>query len=160
MRKLTVAVVAGIILALAAVNAHAQSYSALLDGLQETPPNASPATGTGTFTLTGGNLSYNISFSGLLGTQTAAHIHVGAAGTPGPVVFPLSTGSPISGTWTGLTAQNLSDLNAGLLYVNVHSTLFPGGEIRGQILPVPEPSSLLVMGSAMGLLGCLRRRHA
>jgi hypothetical protein len=113
----------------------AQTYSAALDGLQETPPNASPGTGTGSFTLDAAKvLHYTISFFGLTATETAAHIHGPAAlGVPAPVRFPLPLGSPISGIVGPLTAAEEADLNAGLDYVNVHTPNFPGGEIRGQI---------------------------
>lgn len=115
--------------------AFAQTYSATLDGLQETPPNASPASGTGTFSLDAAKiLHFSISFSGLLATQTAAHIHgPAAAGVAAGVKFPLPVGSPIAGTVGPLTAAQEAELNAGLYYVNVHTQLFPGGEIRGQI---------------------------
>jgi CHRD domain-containing protein len=116
--------------------ASAQTYSAILTGTQETPPNASPAAGTGSFTLDGAKmLSFNISYSGLTGTETAAHIHCCAApGTPAGVLFPLPAGNPKVGSVGPLTAQQEADLNAGLMYVNIHtSPNFSGGEIRGQI---------------------------
>jgi hypothetical protein len=123
-------------LALLAGAAFAQSYTASLDGLQEVPPNASPGSGNGTFTLDAAKvLHYSISFGGLVATQTAAHIHGPAApGTNAGVIFPLPSGSPIVGTVGPLNSTQEANLNAGLLYVNVHTTAFPGGEIRGQIL--------------------------
>jgi hypothetical protein len=59
----------------------------------------------------------------------------------------------------------LTGLNAGDAYLNIHSTLFPGGEIRGflhSITPVPEPATqaLMLAGLALvGVAGGLRRRH-
>jgi hypothetical protein len=51
-----------------------------------------------------------------------------------------------------------ADLLAGLWYLNLHTTAFGGGEIRGQVLVVPEPSTLtLVMGGLL-VLGIRRRR--
>jgi hypothetical protein len=131
---LKLALAAALLTALAGP-ADAQFYAATLDGLQEVGPNASPATGSGTFNLDAAKvLHYNISFSGLLAAETMAHIHGPA--TPGVnagVVFGLPLGSPIVGTVGPLTPAQEADLNAGLYYVNVHTQLFPGGEIRGQI---------------------------
>jgi hypothetical protein len=114
----------------------ATQYSAVLNGLQEVPPNASPATGSGDFVLNDAqtSLSYNVSFSGLVAPQTAAHIHNAPVGVNGPVVFPFAVGSPQIGDWA-IPADMVVELQQGELYVNVHSTTFPGGEIRGQILP-------------------------
>jgi hypothetical protein len=126
-------------------SASAQNYNATLDGLQEVPPNASPGSGIGTFTLDAFNvLSYNITFAGLVATETAAHIHGPASyGVAAGVIFPLPLGSPKIGTVGPLDATQVGYLNAGLLYVNVHSTQYPGGEIRGQIVatvPAEETS--------------------
>jgi CHRD domain len=65
-----------------------------------------------------------------------AHIHTGATGVSGP---PNVAGLEAGGTTyaaanpTTLTAQNVTDITAGNTYFNVHSTAYPGGEIRGQI---------------------------
>ncbi|NUN16595.1 MAG: CHRD domain-containing protein, partial [Myxococcales bacterium] len=83
--------------------------------------------------MSGNILSYNIAYSGLLGTETAAHIHTAPMGTAGPVAFPLPPSNPKIGTVT-LNATQLASLIAGNLYINIHTNLFPGGEIRGQIM--------------------------
>lgn len=67
-----------------------------LSGSQEVPPTTSTGTGSGTLTVdlaTGTATNIAVTFSGLSGTATAAHIHEGAAGTTGPVVVPISLGS-------------------------------------------------------------------
>ena len=64
---------------------------------------------------------------------TDGHIHLGAAGVSGSIQFGFSSASsPISESW-GLTSSDIDNLLAGDLYVNIHSTTFPAGEIRGQI---------------------------
>jgi hypothetical protein len=113
-----------------------QYYQAVINGAQEVPPSGSPATGFGCFVLNADNtLDYLVSYAGLTGVESAAHIHGPApAGVNGGVVFPFVVGSPMIGTFGPLTAAQVSDLSNGLYYVNIHSTVNPGGEIRGQIL--------------------------
>lgn len=100
-----------------------------------------PATGIAAFVLspsdpltTTRKLTYSIAYTGTLGPENAAHIHKGAPGVAGPPIIPLPLGNPISGTLS-LSGENVTDLLAGLLYVNIHTTANPNGEIRGQILP-------------------------
>src|SRR6185503_7184560 len=108
-------------------------YVATLDGAQETPPVVTAATGTATFLLNGDDtLTYDVITTGLTGTM--AHIHLGAAGVPGPILINLAGGPAIwSGTTAALTSEQKAQLKAGLLYVNVHTAANPTGEIRGQI---------------------------
>ena len=65
----------------------------------------------------------------------------------------------------GTTDAAQAALEAGLLadhaYFNVHTSVNPGGEIRGDIAPVPEPSTLALVGlGAAALLVLVRRRSA
>ncbi len=126
-------------------------FAITLDGSQEVPPVDTPANGSGAATLnTDTNLfTWNITFSGLKGNQTAAHFH-GAAPicVEAGIQIGLPLGSPIVGQDT-LTAQQEADLLAGLWYVNVHTNLHAGGEIRGQVAPVPldDPLPAVPIGS-------------
>ncbi|MCA0354061.1 MAG: CHRD domain-containing protein [Chloroflexi bacterium] len=106
-----------------------------LEGSQEVPPSGSNATGGGTVDVDTVNniLSYNLSYQGLSGTETAAHIHGFAPrGGNAGVLVGLSTGSPKVGIFNYSEAQEANIL-AGQAYVNIHTDNFPGGEIRGQI---------------------------
>jgi len=106
-----------------------------LEGSQEVPPSGSTATGGGTVDVDTVNniLSYNLSYQGLSGTETAAHIHGFAPrGANAGVLIGLSTGSPKVGTFNYAENQEANIL-AGQTYVNIHTDSFPGGEIRGQI---------------------------
>jgi subtilisin family serine protease len=116
--------------------------SAVLSGAQEVPPVATAATGSAELTVNfeTGAISGTVDFSGLGSNATEAHIHQGAAGTNGSVIVSLTGGAgATSGTWTipggtSLTTNQLTQLKANGLYVNVHSTAQPDGEIRGQIV--------------------------
>lgn len=124
------------------------SYQATLSGAQEVPPNGSPATGSATITIDDvlNTLTYNITFSGLLGAETGAHIHGFApAGVNAGAIHPLPAGSPKIGVWNYAQADE-ADIIAGLTYINIHSTLYAGGEIRGQILPSPTASKASTWG--------------
>lgn len=64
---------------------------------------------------------------------SAGHIHIGEVGVNGPVVFGFEDpASPIDVVWE-LSEDDVADLLAGSLYVNIHSPANPGGEVRGQI---------------------------
>lgn len=81
-----------------------------MDGAQEVPPNASPATGSGFMILdqTAHTLFYSLSFSGLVAPQTDAHIHGFAPpATSAGVPFPLPLGSPISGSFATNATQEI-----------------------------------------------------
>ncbi|HEX5132139.1 MAG TPA: CHRD domain-containing protein [Candidatus Krumholzibacteria bacterium] len=118
--------------------AHAElCFNAVIDGTQA--GTGSAGIGSGRFVLNDAEtmLTYKITFSGLGSAETAAHIHSDAEG--GGVVKSLGTGFTKIGEWkstdaTPLTAARVTALKAGQLYVNIHSTGFPGGEIKGQIL--------------------------
>lgn len=117
-----------------------------LDGASEVPAVTTSATGRGSLDLIGSQIFYNISYSGLAGPGTVAHIHGPAATTNSvPPLVPLNNPTGTSGTISGivtLNPTNLMYLLAGQTYINIHSTVNPGGEIRGQIYPLQFKASL------------------
>ena len=157
--RMRYSIIAALALSLAAPPAHAGTgFSAHLDGFQEPalicPSGPSSGTGLGYFVLDDfHHLSCSTTYSGLLGTPSLSHIHKGAIGVAGGVVLGFSSPiSPIIQVFT-LTAAQEADLNAGLYYINVHSSFCPSGEIRGQILPDPTPTH----GASWGRLKILYR---
>ncbi|MDB5885424.1 MAG: hypothetical protein JWR74_1595 [Polaromonas sp.] len=113
-------------------------FAAQMSPLQEVPPNASSATGNGLLSLDPATKKFTarVTLTGL--AATAAHIHDGAPGVNGPIIFPLSETAAGSGVWVAaadaqLTDAQLARLSAGNLYFNAHSAALPGGEVRGQI---------------------------
>jgi glucose/arabinose dehydrogenase len=110
-----------------------------LEGGQQVPAANSGGTGSCTVTvnaLTGG-VSVGCSYSGLNADATVSHIHGPAApGENAGVILPLTVAGGTSGLVTGggtLGPLEIQQILDGQTYVNVHSTAFPPGEIRGQI---------------------------
>ena len=136
----------GLVLTVAAA-AHARGQAtaigliATMNGPSEVPaPTGDVSAARGVFTATasqdgtGAGLTWSMTFDGLTGPATAAHIHIAARGVPGPVVVPLCAPctSPASGT-ANVDAATLAALQTGGAYVNVHTDRNKGGEIRGQV---------------------------
>lgn len=140
-RACVVALAATVALGGAAVSqAAVVQFSGTLDGGQETPPIVSGGSGVLTLVMdTDANtLTGSVVFAGLGSAETMAHIHGFAAiGAPAGILFNLPLGSPKAVNWNFLEAQQ-ANIIAGLTYVNIHTTGFPGGEIRGQILRDPS----------------------
>jgi hypothetical protein len=134
-------------------------FRANLDGNQVVNPSGSTAAGFGCFVLNPDNtLDFQISYVGLLGVETGAHIHGPApAGVNAGVQFPLPAGNPKIGTVGPLTAVQAADLVNGLYYVQIHTTLYPGGEIRGQILTSDDPCTVDAEETTWGAIKSLYR---
>jgi hypothetical protein len=133
-------------------------FEALLSGLNEVPPNASPGFGSATAILNPvtNELCVHLDFGGLVAPVSAAHVHNAPPGVNGPVFLPLLLPAP-SDTCGIITDANEAAVLAGNAYVNVHSQTFPGGEIRGQLGKVPEPATAALLG--LGALAVIRRRR-
>lgn len=174
--------------------AHDVFYSFTLDGPSEAQPNASPGTGSATLKLNDHDFTMllSVTFSGLTGTTTAAHIHcctttpgVSTAGVatqlPSFVDFPLGVTagsysrsfdltqaaswnpafvSANGGTTSGAFAALAAGLASGSAYLNIHTSTFGSGEIRGFAQPVPEPGTWALMLGGLAAVGWLRRGRA
>jgi hypothetical protein len=141
-------VVAALPSAVVAADPALPAFGGPLDGAQEAPtPVATAATGEGTAVVSadGSTITYVVTYTGLSGPVTAAHIHTGAPGVPGGIILPLAPGpSPMVGTLTAANftpsgaittfAEAVAALRAGTTYFNLHTAANAPGEIRGQIV--------------------------
>ncbi len=166
MNKLAIVTMLSVVLT-APIAASAERIRATLTGYEEVPVVSTDASGEFVGMINRGDQSidYQLTYTGLQGAVTQAHIHVAqpsvngsiviwlceTATNPGPAGTPTCT--PGSGIFTGtITAANvvagatasqqlaagelaevIAAMRAGAVYVNVHTNLSPGGEIRGQI---------------------------
>jgi len=181
-------------LALAGSIAHAGifNFAATLNGPSEAPANASPGTGTATFSYDSiaHTLAIDVTFSGLTGTTTAAHIHaptaVAGTGTASVATqVPNFTGFPLGvtsgsysqsfdltlassynstfvsnngGTTSSAETALFAAITGGKAYLNIHTSTFGGGEIRGFLTPVPEPAETAALtGGLIGAFAIFRR---
>lgn len=169
MRKLLVLLALGMALAAGPASATIINLTASIDCAQANAGAGTcgaGGTGTGSATITLDDqtnlLSWNIGWSGLSGTLTVAHFHGPALPSQNAGVqvnfLSIAPGNPSIGSTT-ISASQASDLLNQLWYINIHSTAFTGGEIRGQVL-LPEPTATLLV--AIGVLGvgiAVRRRR-
>ena len=115
----------------------------IMSGAQEVPANPSTATGVtqAYYNQATKILTYKVYWSGLSGNATAAHIH--GTGGAGFIAGVIQSFSPLSASPTGSYSGTVlmdglkfkeEQLLAGQYYVNVHTALYPNGEIRGQLV--------------------------
>ncbi len=114
-------------------------YQATINSQNTVPRSTSSAQGSASLEYNKNTrmLTYNVTYQGL--TPIAGHIHKAQpAWETGPIVIPFSNvgTSPITGS-VQLDNELETLLRLGNLYINLHTTQYPAGEIRGQILPVP-----------------------
>jgi CHRD domain len=134
---------------------------ATLKGFNETPANSTPASGSFRATVGGDSITFELKYSGLVADSLFAHIHLGQKNVAGGVMIFFcdnsnpshsprtcpARGGTVTGTVTaadvigpngqgiapGEFSKVLEAIHSGVTYVNVHSTKFPAGEIRGQV---------------------------
>jgi hypothetical protein len=126
-------------------------FNVSLDAFQEANPiGGRTGTGIGTVTLSNNVLKVNATYTGLSAPRNNIHFHAPAVRNPAATAGPAyDIGSITTGTTSGTilgdvplvagayggksVAAQIQDLRNGLWYINIHSTAFPGGEIRGQV---------------------------
>ncbi|MGJ7914136.1 CHRD domain-containing protein [Massilia sp. LXY-6] len=171
--------------------AFAQTYRAVASGPAESPPNGSPGDSLVTIDLNTSKVMVDMPFHDLVGTSSAAHIHcctsTAFTGTA-PIAMPFD-GFPTGvhagdytraiplyeetsytpaflaahgGTASGAASALVNAINANEAYINIHTSAYPNGEIRGFLVaaPVPEPGEwAMLAGGLASLLWAGRRRR-
>lgn len=161
-RLFAVVAALGLTMTVASADEQVDQFSTRMTGFNETPPILTNGQGSFHATLQGTSLTYTETFSGLTSPVTQSHIHFAERGVAGNVFVFLCTnlgngpagtpacpagGGTVTGTIMaaqvlGVASQNISAgdfaglvriLLSGDAYVNVHTTKFPAGEIRGQL---------------------------
>jgi hypothetical protein len=134
--------------------------SATLAGNQEVPTTVHAGTGTATITnysVTARTFDINVAVSDLAPADvTGFHIHRAAVGVNGPIIInfsvaslvPSGTGFTFTATAVALPATSEAAFLGGATYVNIHTSTFPGGAIRGQLFSTGNVN--LAIGEATG----------
>ena len=155
-----IAAVLANLLAAPIVNSQTERFSARLGGENEVPPINTAGSGEFLMEIVDSNITFSLSFSDLSSDLSVAHLHFAPTKVGGGVMIflcggggqpdcPVATSGTITGTITaanvtGPTTQGIDvgDLDSALeavrtrlSYVNMHTTNFASGEIRGQVRP-------------------------
>jgi len=139
----------------AAASAQVVTVTAQLTGAEENPGVLTGAHGNATITIdrAAQKITYRVNVYNLPSGLTASHIHVGPAGQNGPIIFNFAVTQNVSNDFAIIGEVTAADLvpratqginsfddaimaiASGTAYVNVHSQVNPGGEVRGQLCP-------------------------
>lgn len=155
--KFVAVTAAAVLLTTASASAQVVKMQAVLSGGEEVPALLTGAVGTADVGVdtTNREISVTLRVFNLPTTSTAGHIHVGPRGVAGPVVldfpnipgrlgdftlsFRLSQTALRPNPAIGINTMEdvIQAITGGGAYVNIHSTTFPAGEVRGQLVIVP-----------------------
>jgi hypothetical protein len=141
---IAVASAAGALAAAVSADDGGRPFNTTLTGAAEAPgPGDANGTGTASITLNQGlgTVCFDLAWQDVDGTVFAGHIHVAPAGSPGPIVVPLFSGSfagtdAVSGCVENVDPDLIKAIrhDPAAYYVNIHSRPdFPGGALRGQL---------------------------
>lgn len=191
-KVLTALALAAATAALAPAAQGADIYRAVSSGALESPPNGSPGSSVATIEIDGMMLTAEVPFRDLVSGTTGAHIHcctTEAFTGVAPVAIPL-TGFPtmvtageysatldlgdpavydpsflesFGGTASSASSALVDAMVANQAYVNIHTSQYPNGEIRGFVVaaPIPEPATWGMLGVGLaGLMVVARRRSS
>jgi len=170
--------------------AQSTTFRAVASGPAESPPNASFGSSLVTIEVIGTQLTVDAPFQDLTGTSTVAHVHcctVDPFTGVAPIAVPftdLPTGvrsgsysatvaldeaasydpaflAANGGTAQGAYSALVDAMLANEAYVNIHSSVYPAGEIRGFVVaaPIPEPGEWAMLGVGLAGLVWLGRRR-
>ena len=121
------------------------TLSGSASGAKEIPANTSTGTATisGTYNKASNSLSYTINWTGLTGNVSVAHFHGPASGTEtaSPMLDITIGTNGTSGTVSSTVTVTDAFENAlldGKIYYNLHSALYPNGEVRSQVTTSPQ----------------------
>ncbi len=165
-------------------------YRAVSSGPGESPPNGSPGSSVATFEIDGSLMRAEVPFRDLLSGTVSAHIHccttaafTGVAPIAIPLLdFPLQVTAgdyshtfdladaavydpaflaSFGGTPASASAALLDAIADNEVYINIHSSQYPGGEIRGFLVaaPIPEPATWGMLGAGLAGLALMARRR-